>query len=186
MQSNFTPRGRFFGTCLSYFRRKEKSCLNFVIETAPGKIEKQKNKTALGYCGQSTTIRTDKCVIKQLYNTKVIALFRLLPENVDEFTSKLLDEEEEFCYIPIFTFCKSTEIHQLLTQLPTEKIVKLRNALGERYKRTNLNISADYPILKEIGEKILADFPESSNQSLKGHLLRVLGESLIKEEPAQT
>ena len=123
---------------------------------------------------------------KQLYNTKVIALFRLLPENVDEFTSKLLDEKEEFCYIPIFTFCKSTEIHQLLTQLPTEKIVKLRNALGERYKRTNLNISADYPILKEIGEKILADFPESSNQSLKGHLLRVLGESLIKEEPAQT
>ena len=119
-------------------------------------------------------------LLKKQNKQKVNDLFSLLSTDIDQFANAITDSKEEYYNIPVFTNIDLSKVYDLLVNVPTEKIIKLRNSLEQRYELPNPKIIADYPNMKKLGELILSNYPESPQQSLNRHLLRVLGESLIK------
>ena len=124
-------------------------------------------------------------LLKKQNEQKVKDLFSLLSTDMDLFVEKLADSKAEYYNLPIFTTVDLNKVYVSLVNAPTEKIIKIRNSLEHRYNLPNPKIIADFPNMKSLGQRILSNYPESPKQSLKGHLLRVLGESLIKLSATQ-
>lgn len=110
-------------------------------------------------------------------------LFSLLPGDVDKFVSLLEKPFNEYDRIPIFSKYDMNAIYSKIMQIRSTEIIKLRNAVLRRYKLPQPELSEDFPVLNELGNKILTTVPDASPQTLSSHLLRVLGESLSKLSP---
>ena len=110
-------------------------------------------------------------------------LFSLLPYDVDNFVSQLEKPFNEYNRIPIFSNYDMDAICSKIMQIRSTEIIKLRNAVLQRYKLPQPELSKDFPVLNELGNKILTTVPDASPQTLSSHLLRVLGKSLSDLSP---